>query len=189
METENITSKQKIMNALDDIFDKIQKQEDINLWYDDLKSVIDLFINGYNFEFLERQLLNYKDTINKKEDKNYKDNENINKLNRLVKKIRDAKPNVLIDKLKSTGFALAKDTNFKKAINDQIYRILELARLDKRDDVIHILMRIFISYQKRIPEELIISIKPVTDNNLFKAYIYSFLTGFVGENENKNKED
>ncbi|MBE0069225.1 hypothetical protein [Thermoanaerobacterium thermosaccharolyticum] len=173
----------KVINELDTIYRKVYQQEDMKNWFDELKSIIELFNNGYNLEYLERQLLNYRDTL-----KNNGKKDEINKLNGLINNIKRRKSDFLIERLKRKGYVLAGDTNFKNAINSQIYRILELTRLNKREEVVHLLMRIFVSYQKKIPDELIETMKQKTDNNLFKAYIYSFLCGFIGE-EKESKEE
>ncbi|MDW7998728.1 MAG: hypothetical protein RMI30_04665, partial [Thermodesulfovibrio sp.] len=65
------------------------------------------------------------------------------------------------------------------AINKESMRILEQTRLGKRDTVIGMLMRNFAIRHVSVPSELIEALKPKYDINLFRAFIYAFLSGFI----------
>ncbi|HEK86764.1 MAG TPA: hypothetical protein ENO29_10505 [Candidatus Aminicenantes bacterium] len=93
----------------------------------------------------------------------------------------------MMESLKRTGFSL-RSTDIKGAFDRQGYRILELVRAGKRDEVFHAILRIFISGKKEFPEKLVEAFKPVYSEELFKVFLFSFLSGILG-NEEKEVND
>lgn len=87
----------------------------------------------------------------------------------------------LIESLKRTGFALKQDKDLKDAFDRQGYRILELVRAGKRDEAFHAILRIFVSAKKKFPTHLVEAFKPVYSDELFKVFLFSFLSGVLGQ--------
>jgi hypothetical protein len=89
----------------------------------------------------------------------------------------------LIETLKKTGFALKQDKDLKDAFNRQGYRILELVRAGKRDEAFHAILRIFVSAKKEFPVHLVEAFKPIYSDELFKVFLFSFLSGILGQEQ------
>ncbi len=87
----------------------------------------------------------------------------------------------LMESLKKTGFASKQDRDLKDAFDRQGYRILELVRAGKRDEVFHAILRTFVSAKKEFPVHLVEAFKPVYSDELFKVFLFSFLSGILGE--------
>lgn len=87
----------------------------------------------------------------------------------------------LMESLKRTGFALKQDRDLKDAFDRQGYRILELVRAGKRDEAFHAILRIFVSAKKGFPAHLVEAFKPIYSDELFKVFLFSFLSGILGE--------
>lgn len=87
----------------------------------------------------------------------------------------------LIESLKRTGFALKQEKDLKDAFDHQGYRILELVRAGKRDEAFHAILRIFVSAKKEFPTHLVEAFKPVYSDELFKIFLFSFLSGILGQ--------
>ncbi|MBC7350866.1 MAG: hypothetical protein H5U08_00760 [Thermogutta sp.] len=89
----------------------------------------------------------------------------------------------LMETLKRTGFALKKDSGLKDVFDRQGYRILELVRAGKRDEAFHAILRIFVSAKREFPTQLVEAFKPVYSDELFKVFLFSFLSGILGQEE------
>lgn len=89
----------------------------------------------------------------------------------------------LMESLKRTGFALKQDRDLKDAFDRQGYRILELVRAGKRDEAFHAILRIFVSARKEFPTHLVEAFKPVYSDELFKVFLFSFLSGILGKEQ------
>lgn len=77
----------------------------------------------------------------------------------------------------------------KEAINKSALRLLEQIRLGKKDAVVGMLMRIFTIRNVRFPTELLEALKPKYDLNLFRAFMYAFLSAFTTEKTEKKEEE
>ncbi|MGC9101255.1 MAG: hypothetical protein ACP5HC_08395 [Caldisericum sp.] len=106
----------------------------------------------------------------------------------LYQKIAGWKVSELIEKLKEEGLRLRK-SDLKKAFDQQGYRILELVRAGKRDAVFYTILRIFVSAREKFPPELVEVFKPVYSDELFKIFLFSFLSSvLIDEEEETNKK-
>jgi len=94
----------------------------------------------------------------------------------------------LMESLKRTGFALKKERDLKDAFDRQGYRILELVRAGKRDEAFHAILRIFVSAKKDFPSQLVEAFKPIYSEELFKVFLFSFLSGILGKEEETEQE-
>lgn len=92
----------------------------------------------------------------------------------------------LVDRLRSKGFVFKKDLG--DAFENMGYRLLEQARSGKRDDVYYGILRIFVINKKRFPDDLAEVFKPIYSEEMFKVFIFSFLSGIIGkDNQDENK--
>jgi len=107
----------------------------------------------------------------------------------------------LMEKLKNQGYRMKKnaikgnpseeekkDKIVRDAFDRQSYRILELVRSGKRDEAFHAILRIFVSAKKEFPSRLIEAFKPVYSEELFKVFLFSFLSGILGKEEETQQE-
>lgn len=91
----------------------------------------------------------------------------------------------LVDNLRNLGFSLRnKSKNIREAFEKAGYRLLEQTRANKRDDVYFGILRIFISTNETFPKLLTEPFKPHYTEEIFKIFIFSFLSGLLQkENE------
>jgi hypothetical protein len=107
----------------------------------------------------------------------------------------------LMERLKNQGYRMKKnaikenpseeekkDKIIKDAFDRQGYRILELVRSGKRDEAFHAILRIFVSAKKEFPSQLVEAFKPVYSEELFKVFLFSFLSGILGKEEETEQE-
>lgn len=107
----------------------------------------------------------------------------------LLIKLKSRSSSELIDKLKRIAISKSQNSHIKKAFTNLGYRLLEQARAGKRDDVYYGFLRIFISARENFPLELIEAFKPYYSDEMFKVFIFTFLSGVIGQEEQtSNKE-
>lgn len=96
----------------------------------------------------------------------------------------------LVDRLRRLGYSLKlkskkdKDKGYEKvrsALSDQAFRIMERTRHAQRSEVFYMIARIFVVNEKEIPLLLAQAFNPVYSDEVFKTFIYSFLSGILGE--------
>ena len=80
----------------------------------------------------------------------------------------------LIEKIKRKGYVLRKELG--ESFGTMGYRLIEQTREGKREDVYYGLLRIFVSNSKKFPEELIEAFKPKYSDEMFKIFIFTFLS-------------
>lgn len=93
----------------------------------------------------------------------------------------------LVDALMRKGHAYKKELG--DAFQNVGYRLLEQTRAGKRDDVYYGILRVFVSQNKKFPDDLVEAFKPIYSDEMFKVFIFSFLSGIIGKDqqtENKN---
>lgn len=175
---------EEISNKLDELCEKM-KPDNLD-WLDDAGKIFSIFTKGEKLidfvktlecvaEELSIQIEKKENEENKKKQK-----EKLNKIYGLLKELKSKEPDFLIENLRRAGYAIAeRNKSLKDAIEKESLRILEQTRLGKRDNVIHMLMRNFVIRQEHIPNELIYALKPQYDTNLFRAFIYAFLSSFI----------
>lgn len=94
----------------------------------------------------------------------------------------------LMESLKRTGFTLKKDPDVKDAFDRQGYHILELVRAGKREDAFHAILRIFVSAKREFPVQLLVEpFKPVYSEELFKVFLFTFLSSILGKEETEQE--
>lgn len=103
------------------------------------------------------------------------------KFESLYRQVAGWNASTLMESLKRTGFALKQDSDLKDAFDRQGYRILELVRAGKRDEAFHAILRIFVSAKKEFPAHLVEAFKPIYSDELFKVFLFSFLSGILGQ--------
>lgn len=111
------------------------------------------------------------------------------KLKGLHRKLAGENTTHLIENLRIAGNYIGKDnSDFGKAIINMGYRLLEQTRAGKRGDVYYGILRIYISFGKTFPKDLVEAFKPIYSEEMFKVFIFSFLSGIIGkDNQNENK--
>lgn len=185
-----------IKNKLDELYSRI-RPDNFDEWYDDVKNVVTMFTNLSYLEYYLKIL----DTIKKSYEVNLKRVQGdekekilikIGKISYVLNLLEIKKPDYLIERLRKEGERLAQDKDIRDAFSNQIYRILEQARLGKKDIVLYMIVRILSAFGKEVPEEIIEAIKLQYDTQLFRSFIYSFLSAFIEEegkeNESESKE-
>ncbi len=184
-----------IMDKIDELFEKINSY-DLS-WLDDVSKTFHFFARGKKLSDFQTAIecvseeLEYRIQMEKDGDSKKKRDleEKLGKIKGLIEEIRKKEPDFLIEKLKKAGYAIASNNKaLKDAIEKEALRILEQTRLGKRDNVMHMLIRNFVIRQEKIPDELIDALKPQYDTNLFKAFIYAFLSGFISKGKEEENE-
>lgn len=167
-----------INNKIDELYQKITPYD--FSWIEDLQKTLSLFIK---FEKL-KDFIKALECVKKELEKDGTKTNEIKIVRGLLKDLKKSEPDFLIENLKRIGYGIAQNNNsIKDAINKEALRMLELARLGKKDAVIGMLMRIFTIRNVQIPNELIEALKPKYELNLFRAFIYAFLSGFITTEE------
>lgn len=167
-----------INSKLDELYQKI-RPDDLS-WLEDARKTFSLFIK---FEKL-KDFITALEYVKEQLEKDNTKTQELKAVYGLLKDLQKSEPDFLIENLKRAGYRLAQDNKaLKEAINKEALRILEQTRLGKRDAVIGMLMRNFTIRNIKIPQELIEALKPKYDINLFRAFIYAFLSGFITTEE------
>ncbi len=113
------------------------------------------------------------------------------KLYGLLIKLKSKSSSELIDKLKKIGNSIrnSQNSHIKDAFTNLGYRLLEQTRAGKRDDVYYGFLRNYISAKEKFPLELVEVFKPYYSDEMFKVFIFTFLSGVIGQEEQtSNKE-
>lgn len=173
---------EEITGKLDELHQKMSP-DNVNEWFFDLSKTFDIFILGEKLSLFRKTLEYIKEDL--KKDNNKK--EELKKVSALLNKLQSYEPNVLIERLKRKGREVANNKSLKEAIIKESLRLLEQTRLGKRDVVIGMLLRNFATRSVKFPEELLEAAKPKYDVNLFRAFIYAFLSNFIPEKEGTNE--
>ncbi|MHB8338548.1 MAG: hypothetical protein ACYDEE_14125 [Ignavibacteriaceae bacterium] len=116
--------------------------------------------------------------VKTEEEKKFKD---------LHRRLAGANSTEVIENLKKKGYAFKKELG--TAFENMGYRLLEQTRAGKRDDVYYGILRIFVANKMKFPDELVEAFKPIYSEEMFKVFIFSFLSGIIGkeqQNENNN---
>ncbi len=167
------------------------KEQFINYLQEKIKN------NQINYEDFNEAVKEYKDLsfeIQKILEYAYKNASGKDKdeLYKLYKKFSLENAGEMFEKLNKLGYALKNDNNYKNvvsALSDQAYRIMEKTRHAQRDEVQYMITRIFVVNKKEIPLLLSKAFDPIYPNDLFKTFIYSFLSGILGETKEGGEEN
>ncbi|MCS7180102.1 MAG: hypothetical protein NZ891_01950 [bacterium] len=92
----------------------------------------------------------------------------------------------MVEELRRLGNDFKKNKSYEniiKSLNDQSFRIMERTRYVQRSEVQYMIMRIFVVNKKEFPELLSNVFNPVYSDELFKTFIYSFLSAILTEKE------
>jgi len=110
------------------------------------------------------------------------------KIDKIYKQFLSINSGEMADKLRNLGYSLKNNQDYEKirsALSAQAFRILERVRHAHRSEVFYMIARIFTVNSKEFPSLLAQAFNPNYSDELFKVYIYSFLSGILGEKENK----
>lgn len=170
-----------IIKNIESLYLKIHP-DNVDDWYEDLKSVIQIFTTGERLREIRPLLENVQRHLMSNLEQH---KENIEKVDRLIKMLRTHEPDFLLERLKIVGRVIAQNKALQDALDKQMFRILEQVRLGKKDSAIHIILRTFVANHKQIPKELIDAMKEQYDINQFRAFMYAFLNNFIAESNIK----
>lgn len=182
---EHSTAKQ-IEGLIDQLYGKI-RPETFEQWYDEVREVIKIFgkkdrIRDFvdSFEAVRR-------AITKEPTENDEKKKKLAKLNSLIALLKANEPDFLLESLQRKGFAIAKtDSELRDSIENSIFRILQQVRLGKKAAVCCLFMQIFAARGRVMPQEIIEALKEEWDINQFRAFMYAFLSNFIGKEEYNN---
>jgi hypothetical protein len=150
-----------------------------NISYESLKNVISKY-NELKLDLQQILEYAYQNAKGREKDNIYK----------LYKDFSYQNASDMVNNLSKLGYALKKNENYKKlvsALQDQGYRIIEKTRHAQRSEVQYMIFRIFIANEKEIPYLLSKAFNPIYSDELFKTFIYSFLSGILGEGGEENE--
>lgn len=167
-----------INSKLDGLYQTI-RPNDLS-WLEDARKTFSLFIK---FERL-KDFIKALECVRGELEKDGTKAQELKAVHGLLKDLQRSEPDFLIENLKRAGYAVVQNNkSMRDAINREALRILEQVRLGKRDTVIGMLMRNFTIRDIKMPSELVEALKPKYDTNLFRAFIYAFLSGFITAEE------
>ena len=94
----------------------------------------------------------------------------------------------MTEKLTKYGYGLRNSEVYKRFYNIDkkspegiVFRLLELVRLGKRDEAFYVILREFSTAQEEIGLYLVKAFNPIYPDDIFKTFIYSFLSGLLGK--------
>jgi len=126
----------------------------------------------------------------------YAKEEERKKLENLHRRLSTQNVGELCDRLRNYGFRLRDKEVYKRfydkdknAVKGIVFRLLELARLGKRDEVLHIILREFVTSQQEVDQNLLNAFNPKYSDESFRTLIYSFLSGLLGSSLSNSKEE
>lgn len=173
-----MTTYNEISNKLDELYQNITPND--SNWFEDARKTFSLFTK---FEKL-RDFITALECVKEELEKDITKTQEMRAVSGLLRDLQKSEPDFLIENLKREGYRLAQDNkSLKEAINKEALRILEQIRLGKREAVIGMLMRNFTIKNVKMPQELIEALKPKYDINLFRAFLYAFLSNFITTEE------
>lgn len=152
-------------------------------WIEDLRKTVSLFISFEKLQDFIKALELVGDELKKDSSKE----EQWRKIEGIIQDLEKNEPDFLIERLRRAGYGASKNHSLRDAINKEALRILEQTRLGKRDSVVGMLLRNFIIREVKIPPELIEALKLKYDINLFRTFIYAFLSGFITQDTQEEK--
>lgn len=92
----------------------------------------------------------------------------------------------LCERLRKYGYRLRGTEVYERVYDEKkkkprglVYRILELTRLGKRDEVFFSLLNVF--QGNNMSPDLVRAFNPVYPDDLFRVFVYSFISGLLGE--------
>ncbi len=174
---------EEISEKLDELYEKIQPY-DLG-WLEDAKKTFDLFTK---FEKL-RDFLSALESVERALENDKTKEQELKQVRFLLNELQKSEPDFLIEKLKRKGYSIAQNNkDLKDAIGNGMFRLLEQIRLGKRDAVMGMLIRSFATNKVEVPMELIEASKPKYDINLFRAFMYAFLSGFIDKQGGESDE-
>jgi len=92
----------------------------------------------------------------------------------------------LIESLKKLGYAVQKSLgeDFEKSG----FKLLEQVRAGKRSDVMYGITRIFLANRQNVPDILNEAFKPYYPDELFKCFMFTFISAAIKPKENNKGE-
>lgn len=101
----------------------------------------------------------------------------------------------MVEQLRRLGFEIrtlaSTRESYKNILDDlssQSYRILEKTRHARRSEVQYLITRIFVVNKEKIPRRLSRVFNPRYSDELFKTFVYSFLSGVLSDEQRGSKE-
>lgn len=160
-------------------FDKLKEELKKNS-IDDLKSFKNLFSQFYKqFQQDQKDFIKYLELAYEKSGRD-KD------VGKMLSEMSGKNASDLMESLKKLGYAVQKSLgeDFEKAG----YRLMEQTRAGKRSDVMYGITRIFMANRQNLPDILNEAFKPYYSDELFKCFMFTFLSSAIKPKENKEEE-
>jgi len=169
---------------------------DIKKWKEEILNYLQEKVKNNQYEGFEDIIKEYKNLAFKIQEileyaVKYTAGEEKEKLRKLYKKFSYDNAGEMVERLRSVGYALKSDKSYKDvvdAFSNQVFRIMERVRHSQRSEVQYLITRIFVANKKEIPSLLVKAFNPIYSDELFKTFIYSFLSGILGETKEGGEE-
>ncbi|MEM4314679.1 MAG: hypothetical protein QXM39_05310 [Thermoplasmata archaeon] len=169
---------------------------DITKWKEEILNYLQEKVKNNQYEDFEDILKEYKNLAFEIQEileyaVKYTAGEGKEKLRKLYEKFSYDNAGEMVERLRSLGYAFRYDKNYKNvvdAFSSQAFRIIERVRHSQRNEVQYLIIRIFRADEKEIPILLAKSFNPIYSDELFKTFIYSFLSGILGETKEGGEE-
>ncbi|PJJ76157.1 hypothetical protein BXY57_1761 [Thermoflavifilum aggregans] len=168
--TEKQTDIQNLDQLLKDLESQLKEVKPVNP-----EPFRDVFNRLVQYQRRFQQLLEWATDINR-------DNKD---LQGIYREVAGWNASELVEDLKRKGYTCS--SKIKKSFDLMGYRILEQVRYGKRDEVFHAILRIFMAAEEPFPKVLTEAFKPIYPDDLFKVFLFSFLSGVLN-NQQKPKQ-
>lgn len=87
---------------------------------------------------------------------------------------------VLFERVRSLAWAL-RDSGIKEDVSKSGYRLINLARAGRKDEVAYLLTRIFLARSQPLPRDLVRIFSPAIPDDMFRTFLYAFVGILSGE--------
>jgi hypothetical protein len=99
---------------------------------------------------------------------------------KLLRRIAPRSHHVLFEHIRRLAWSLRNHKDLQESIKKQGYRIINLARAGRKDEVAYLLARIFLAHGKSLPDPLVGMFSPSVPEDTFRACVYAF-AGILAE--------
>jgi len=104
-----------------------------------------------------------------------------NEIKKFLDEVAGKNASELIESLKQKGKLIQRKLG--DAFSKAGLRLIEQTRAGKRSDVIYGITRIFMANKQNLPDELIEAFKPYYSEELFKCFMFTFLSSAIKKEE------
>ncbi len=97
---------------------------------------------------------------------------------------------VLFDQIRRLAWKLREqEPDLREYVSKSGYRLINLARAGRRDEVAYLLTRNFLAQERVLPRELVRIFSPAVPDDIFRACLYAFVGTLAGKKSGDSNKD